>query len=67
MVYTYNTATAAADDDNSIYGENGKFVVQFKGSISVPVLKPEAGNGEQKPDQLQICVNQASYIFRAAR
>ena len=24
MVYTYNTATAAADD-NSIYGENGKF------------------------------------------
>ena len=28
MVYTYNTATAAAaDDDNSIYGENGKFVV----------------------------------------
>ena len=47
--------------------ENGKFVVQFKGSISVPVLKPEAGNGEQKPDQLQICVNQASYVFRAAR
>ena len=54
--------------------ENGKFVVQFKGSISVPpVLKHETGNGnhqeeeKHKPDQLQICVNQASYIFRAAR
>ena len=50
--------------------ENGKFVVQFKGSISVPVLKQVNHQHHQekhKPDQLQICVNQASYIFRAAR
>ena len=49
--------------------ENGKFVVQFKGSISVPVLKQVNHHHQEKhkPDQLQICVNQASYIFRAAR
>ena len=41
--------------------EEGRFVVQFKGSISIPV------NQEKRPDQLQICVDYASYAFRASR
>lgn len=42
--------------------EKGSVIVKMRGFLSIPI-----GKNQTKPDQLQICSNYASYVFKASR